>query len=1833
MPQRIDLNFDHLPILGKVLGRALSAATGLNVAWIPKSNVERLSLGVVLQANAMHPAGIELDSPFALLVTDDGLGNPPGMAVRESDLIKFRLGDRLAVLEGNISSLTSNSKSFRQIMGQDFPREATNELGLPAVAQSSITEVVLACGLDPEKALPAAQHAEASARILYVFRTLENYYLHTVSSRGRTWNSYWIEHVNLGLERLAEVLNWTRDNDPSASLTSFFETYTFACFGLPRPNSGEEYKFAEKDLGKKIEEALEKWWLDLGEVQITLRVLENRTNPPLPHPISMLDWTGFDDARLSTESCLMALSGSAFSDAVASSAAFSKLSEAEFFSPDGGAASTSTLIIRSESGHHRSLVSNVDKGPFVVQCITDSSAQRTETFVLSVPTSSAVSADTVHGSSIQPVLSTPNSKWKQISAEATSEGLSLTGYFDVARKFEHQGAVARIGVTLTSTDPLAGLVDAHASCSVVLLPAAQPSMAIVNQRPNGSIGKLITFSPDSGNESQTCDVPATHSNLIWITVADERPLVDGRPEGNAFEGSEIWFDAVQIVAEVEIMVGEQEFRLRPEESRKSIQSPIIAAIEKQPLTNERPDDELSGTLIGRLESLISKRAGDPNWLKFCFHVALSADKAFDLEHLMPNENSGLIADTQMEQALNRVSNFHVTRAFRESESVATFVAAFEALEIHEGLLSRGDRDNGIADWPSRTSWQHLSRSDDSRLETYLDAYANMVSEAKKTQRPENVFWASYPCSISVWNTTTTGKCNSILLSPLHPIRLAWLAGVEHTLAHSDMAKALAGPIEGWNFPIVGPSPTNLSGMLAVPMDNGSGQLFVGWSLLTAASVDAPEPLQPPHRVGSFLAPGSAASGMNSSSAESALRAFRRINPHLPTLTIDLAAMSPAARLSEVDEVILRQATLWAKETSLEMVGGLRIWDSLNRLGGAPFEDAQDITGYGGERVPLEWRRYVHDPAKSKTCNVRLLQDTGLRVRVYPTGEASMGISGKVPLRRFEAPLSSVDATDAAYSSPTFGPEMQLTSFQTALAELENANNQPRISSQVFRTLLVDPNADWTVTGEASISPSSMANLLNGQEETGQMLWEWRPPFLDYGGKDTPLLERRPFLAVARIPGAFRSQLRSLLDRARDSVATDGDVDSLLRRLGSSGVGLSSLLAMGGSHAAGALGFYASIGMMDLIEPENSDSFVIPIDACDTFLRALAGGTSEQSLTKRADLLHISITGDSISLAPIEIKLYGLNSANPPLLLPVFGDPLLDEGISQLASTSRLIDMVQEKFEDLLGDTEQADSKTLFLSALTALVESAVKLSPQRIADPDRLYQNLSRLLNGELKLESGVPVLAYFAKRSVAPQNYASTSQRIAIDQSPVEGHEMSVFTADIGLVLRQLAGDHSDPDLETNWQSLFSTPTRAVVDGPVVDGPVVDGPVVDGPVVDGPVVDGPVVDGPDDDRPDDDRPDNDDEAVLGHGSKFLVGQRLDSVGDSPVQFWPGNTALNQMNVGVVGDLGTGKTQLLKTLISELRRTTRETQGTPISFLIFDYKNDYSDQAFLDDVGGVVISPSNIPLNVFALSGPYSRASAFKRAQAFTDVLGKIYAGIGPIQRNNLVETIMELFQAKGGDSPLMHEVLSGYRQRVGAADSVVGVLNKFVLPEVFVEDASALKPFNDFLGDNVLVINLSELGGDSHTQNALVILMLDLYYEYMLTREKWPFVGEDPQIRKLNSFLLVDEATNIMQFEFPVLEKLLLQGRQYGLGVILASQYLSHFKVGSTNYGEPLRSWFVHKVPHVTEAQLRMLSMPGATAANASRISTLNNHEAFFSSLDVSGEFIRGLPYFELGR
>ena len=103
------------------------------------------------------------------------------------------------------------------------------------------------------------------------------------------------------------------------------------------------------------------------------------------------------------------------------------------------------------------------------------------------------------------------------------------------------------------------------------------------------------------------------------------------------------------------------------------------------------------------------------------------------------------------------------------------------------------------------------------------------------------------------------------------------------------------------------------------------------------------------------------------------------------------------------------------------------------------------------------------------------------------------------------------------------------------------------------------------------------------------------------------------------------------------------------------------------------------------------------------------------------------------------------------------------------------------------------------------------------------------------------------------------------------------------------------------------------------------------------------------------------------------------------------------------------------------------------------------------------------------------------------------------------------------------------------------------------------------------------------------------------------------------------------MRYEFDVLRKLLLQGREFGCGVILASQYLRHFKVNATDYREPLLTWFVHKVPNVTASELSALGLLSSAVEVAERVKGLANHQCLYKSFDSPGHVVRGLPFYEL--
>ncbi|MCE9665267.1 type IV secretory system conjugative DNA transfer family protein [Halomonas sp. M5N1S17] len=378
----------------------------------------------------------------------------------------------------------------------------------------------------------------------------------------------------------------------------------------------------------------------------------------------------------------------------------------------------------------------------------------------------------------------------------------------------------------------------------------------------------------------------------------------------------------------------------------------------------------------------------------------------------------------------------------------------------------------------------------------------------------------------------------------------------------------------------------------------------------------------------------------------------------------------------------------------------------------------------------------------------------------------------------------------------------------------------------------------------------------------------------------------------------------------------------------------------------------------------------------------------------------------------------------------------------------------------------------------------------------------------------------------------------------------------------------------------------------------------------------------------------NSGQVEAGTGLVLSVGQTVDGFEPHQLKLNISDTRLNQLNIGVVGDLGTGKTQLLKSLIFQIVTSRQKNQGIKPRFLIFDYKRDYSSPEFVAATGAKVVKPSRLPLNLFdTTSMDESVAPWLDRFRFFADVLDKVYSGIGPVQRDKLKSAVRNAYEACGpnGNQPTIYDIHAEYRELLGGkSDSPMAIIDDLVDMEVFEREPSKTQSFDEFF-DGVVVISLDAMGQDDRSKNMLVAIMLNMFYENMLRTPKRPFIGEDPQLRVIDSYLLVDEADNIMRYEFDVLRKLLLQGREFGSGVILASQYLRHFKASATDYREPLLTWFIHKVPNATPAELGTLGFTTDLGDLSDQVKTLPNHHCLYKSFDVAGEVVRGLPFYEL--
>ena len=200
------------------------------------------------------------------------------------------------------------------------------------------------------------------------------------------------------------------------------------------------------------------------------------------------------------------------------------------------------------------------------------------------------------------------------------------------------------------------------------------------------------------------------------------------------------------------------------------------------------------------------------------HIGISAGARHSLKKLTLSSESRMQVTEDLTSYLEPVS-----REFAESEASNEFRKAFTDLNLGTFLLEKPKKkdDKSFVQWPSKTSWQKLLRESPEKLKNYLESYRKLLVFAETNEiLPIDKFWAHYPFCGSIWDPDdeSARSCKAIFMSPLHPIRMYWLAKVELGLgdAETEIAAAFAGTIEGWNFPMIGPLNIKGGNMVALP---------------------------------------------------------------------------------------------------------------------------------------------------------------------------------------------------------------------------------------------------------------------------------------------------------------------------------------------------------------------------------------------------------------------------------------------------------------------------------------------------------------------------------------------------------------------------------------------------------------------------------------------------------------------------------------------------------------------------------------------------------------------------------------------------------------------------------------------------------------------------------------------------------------------------------------------------------------------------------------------------------------------------------------------------------
>lgn len=375
-------------------------------------------------------------------------------------------------------------------------------------------------------------------------------------------------------------------------------------------------------------------------------------------------------------------------------------------------------------------------------------------------------------------------------------------------------------------------------------------------------------------------------------------------------------------------------------------------------------------------------------------------------------------------------------------------------------------------------------------------------------------------------------------------------------------------------------------------------------------------------------------------------------------------------------------------------------------------------------------------------------------------------------------------------------------------------------------------------------------------------------------------------------------------------------------------------------------------------------------------------------------------------------------------------------------------------------------------------------------------------------------------------------------------------------------------------------------------------------------------------------------------GIEIEFGTNLNS---SETVYWePNNTnKVMHTNTGIIGTMGTGKTQFTKSLITQLNANSAKNIGNEkLGILIFDYKGDYIKEDFVSATNATVLNPFHLPYNPLALDATEDSKPMLPlhTANDLKETISNAF-NLGNVQKQRLRDVIIEAYEDKGIQKankeswtripPTLGDVCDIYlSSEKNSQDSLYAAISNLSEFEIFEPNASKTQSLYSLI-EGVVVINLS--GYDESIQNLIVAITLDAFYTQMQCHGHSEIRGHKRQIKKM---ILVDEADNFLSKNFNSIRKILKEGREFGVGTILSTQFLNHFATSENEYSNYILTWVIHRVNEIKIKEVDSLFSLDNKLQREGLIKTIKGLEKHQSIVNLAGSepiLIKDKAFWEL--